>query len=429
MKLWDKGYTVNNLVDKFTVGNDRVLDLKIAKHDVLGNMAHAKMLNKISLLSDKELADILAVLNEILNDISNGKFAIEEQFEDVHSKIEYDLTQKIGEAGKKIHTARSRNDQVLVDLHLYFKEEIQEIKKLIETLFETLISLADKHKDIIIPGYTHMQIAMPSSFGMWFSAYAETLIDDIIMLDAAFKIADQNPLGSAAGYGSSFPIDRDFTTKELGFEHLKINSVAAQMSRGKLEKTLSFAMASVAGTLTKLSADIILYMSQNFGFVSFPKELTTGSSIMPHKQNPDVFELIRAKCNKIQALPNEIILLTNNLTSGYHRDFQILKENLFPAIETLKDNLFVANFMLKHIVINENVINNNMYKLIFSVEEVNKLVINGMNFRDAYKKVGTEILSGNFETDKKANHTHKGSIGDLCLDEVKSKFTNFFAPK
>ena len=421
MKLWDKGYTVNNLVDKFTVGNDRILDLKIAKHDALGNMAHAKMLNKIGLLSDKELQDILGVLEEILSDISEGKFVIEENFEDVHSKIEYELTQKIGDAGKKIHTARSRNDQVLVDLHLYFKDEISEIKALIETLFNTLINLADKHKDILIPGYTHMQIAMPSSFGMWFSAYAETLIDDITMLEAAYKIADQNPLGSAAGYGSSFPIDRDFTTKELGFASLKINSVAAQMSRGKLEKTLSFALASVAGTLTKLSADVILYMSQNFGFVGFPKELTTGSSIMPHKQNPDVFELIRAKCNKIQALPNEIIMVTNNLTSGYHRDFQILKENLFPAIETLKDNLYVADFMLNHIIINQNVIENPMYDLIFSVEEVNKLVVDGISFRDAYKKVGTEILAGNFETDKTANHTHKGSVGNLCLDEITQK--------
>ncbi len=418
MKLWDKGYTVNNLVDKFTVGNDRILDLKIAKHDVLGNMAHAKMLNKIGLLNNKELNDILGVLNEILQEIENGKFLIEEKFEDVHSKIEYELTQKIGDAGKKIHTARSRNDQVLVDLHLYFKDEINEIKALVKTLFDTLINLAEQHKEVIIPGYTHMQIAMPSSFGMWFSAYAETLIDDVVMLNAAYKIANQNPLGSAAGYGSSFPIDRDFTTKELGFENLKINSVAAQMSRGKLEKILAFALSSVAGTLTKLSADIILYMSQNFQFVSFPKELTTGSSIMPHKQNPDVFELIRAKCNKIQAMPNEIIMITNNLTSGYHRDFQILKENLFPVIETLKDNLYVANFMLQHIKINKNVIDDDKYKLIFSVEEVNKLVISGMSFRDAYKKVGTEILAGNFDTDKKANHTHKGSLGNLCLDEI-----------
>ncbi len=421
MKLWDKGYTVNNLVDKFTVGNDRILDLKIAKHDVLGNTAHAKMLNKIGLLNDKELSDILAVLKDILSEIKNGTFTIEENFEDVHSKIEYELTQRIGDAGKKIHTARSRNDQVLVDLHLYFKDEINEIKELVKTLFDTLIILAEKHKEIIIPGYTHMQIAMPSSFGMWFSAYAETLIDDITMLNAAYKIADQNPLGSAAGYGSSFPIDRDFTTKELGFGNLKINSIAAQMSRGKLEKILSFALSSVAGTLTKLSADIILYTSQNFNFVGFPKELTTGSSIMPHKQNPDVFELIRAKCNKIQALPNEIILVTNNLTSGYHRDFQILKENLFPAIETLKDNLYVTNFMLQHIIINKNVIEDEKYNLIFSVEEVNKLVVDGMSFRDAYKKVGGEILKGNFNTDKKANHTHKGSIGNLCLSEIKAK--------
>ncbi len=424
MKLWDKGYTINNLVDKFTIGNDRILDLKIAKYDVLGNMAHAKMLNKIGLLNDNELDDILDVLKDILQKIEQGKFEIEENFEDVHSKIEYELTQKIGDAGKKIHTARSRNDQVLVDLHLYFKDEISEIKILIKTLFDTLIKLAEQHKEVIIPGYTHMQIAMPSSFGMWFSAYAETLIDDVIMLNAAYKIANQNPLGSAAGYGSSFPIDRDFTTEELGFENLKINSIAAQMSRGKLEKTLAFALSSIAGTLTKLSADIILYMSQNFQFVSFPKELTTGSSIMPHKQNPDVFELIRAKSNKIQALPNEIILITNNLTSGYHRDFQILKENLFPAIEMLKDNLFVTNFMLQHIQINKNVIDNDKYKLIFSVEEVNKLVVSGMSFRDAYQKVGSEILKGNFVTDKNVKHTHKGSIGNLCLDALILKMRN-----
>lgn len=421
MKLWDKGYTVNNLVDKFTVGKDRILDLKIAKHDVLGNKAHAKMLHKIKLLSDTELDDILKALENILQEIEKGTFIIEENFEDVHSKIEYELTQKIGDAGKKIHTARSRNDQVLVDLHLYFKDEISEIKVLVRTLFDTLISLAEKHKNVLIPGYTHMQIAMPSSFGMWFSAYAETLIDDIVMLNAAYKIADQNPLGSAAGYGSSFPIDRDFTTKELGFKHLKINSIAAQMSRGRLEKILSFALSSVAGTLSKLSSDIILYMSQNFGFISFPKELTTGSSIMPHKQNPDVFELMRAKSNQIQALPNEITIATNNLTSGYHRDFQILKETLFSAIETLKDNLHVADFMLKHIIISETVIDNDMYDLIFSVEEVNKLVIDGYSFRDAYQKVGKEILADKFKTDKKVNHTHKGSIENLCLNEIVEK--------
>ena len=421
MKLWDKGYTVNNLVDKFTVGKDRILDLKIAKHDVLGNKAHAKMLHKIKLLSDTELDDILKALENVLQEIEKGTFIIEENFEDVHSKIEYELTQKIGEAGKKIHTARSRNDQVLVDLHLYFKDEISEIKVLVRTLFDTLISLAEQHKNVLIPGYTHMQIAMPSSFGMWFSAYAETLIDDVIMLNAAYKIADQNPLGSAAGYGSSFPIDRDFTTKELGFKHLKINSIAAQMSRGRLEKNLSFALSSVAGTLSKLSSDIILYMSQNFRFISFPKELTTGSSIMPHKQNPDVFELMRAKSNQIQALPNEITIATNNLTSGYHRDFQILKETLFSAIETLKDNLHVADFMLKHIIIFESVIDNDMYDLIFSVEEVNKLVIDGYSFRDAYQKVGKEILADEFKTDKKVNHTHKGSIENLCLNEIVEK--------
>jgi argininosuccinate lyase len=425
MKLWDKGYTVNNLVDKFTVGNDRLLDLKIAKYDVLGNMAHAKMLNKAGLLSEKELEDILRVLEDLLHEIEEGKFVIEDSFEDVHSKVEFELTKRIGEAGKKIHTARSRNDQVLVDLHLYFKEEIKEIKELTKSLINTLLELAEQYKEVLIPGYTHTQIAMPSSFGLWFSAYAEALIDDIIMLKAAYQVADQNPLGSAAGYGSSFPVDRDFTTKELGFEHLKVNSIAAQMSRGKLEKVFAYALASLGGTLSKMSADVILFMSQNFGFVKFPKELTTGSSIMPHKQNPDVFELIRARSNKIQSLPVEITMITNNLTSGYHRDFQILKEALFDAIDTTKENITVAEFMFRHVQVNDKVLDNDMYDLIFSVEEVNKLVMEGYSFRDAYKKVGTGILEGKFKTDKKANHIHKGSIGNLALDEIREKLRAF----
>ena len=384
MKLWDKGYTTENIVERYTVGNDRVLDLKLAKHDVTENRAHAKMLHKIGILSESELNDILKGLDEISKTIEDGTFTIEEQFEDVHSKIEFELVQLIGEAGKKIHTARSRNDQVLVDLHLYAREELQQIKELSKTLFETFMGLADQHKKILMPGYTHLQVAMPSSFGLWFSAYAESLVDDVIMLNAALKIADQNPLGSAAGYGSSFPIDRMMTTELMEFETMKYNVVAAQMSRGKLEKTISYALASVSGTLSKLSADICLYMSQNFNFIGFPKELTTGSSIMPHKQNPDVFELMRGHCNKIQNLPTELAFITNNLTTGYHRDFQLLKESLMSAIDQTKDNLEVCNFMLQHIKINEHILESDMYDYLYSVEEVNKLVLSGMTFRDAY---------------------------------------------
>jgi argininosuccinate lyase len=426
MKLWDKGYTTDNVVDKFTVGQDRVLDLKLAKHDVKGNVAHAKMLNSIGIIADNELADILSGLAEIQLTIENNTFIIEDRFEDVHSKIEFELVSKIGEAGKKIHTARSRNDQVLVDLHLYTKEEIDNIKTLINTLFKTLIELSEKYKDVLIPGYTHMQVAMPSSFGLWFSAYSECLIDDLILLNAAYKISDQNPLGSAAGYGSSFPINRTMTTELLGFETMKFNVIAAQMSRGKLEKTTSFAMASIAGTISKLSADVCLFMSQNFNFLGFPKELTTGSSIMPHKQNPDVFELLRAKCNKIQNLPTEIMAITNNLTSGYHRDFQLLKETYMESIDVLKDNLEVCNMMLEHVIIKDEILKNPIYDYMYSVEEVNKLVMDGMTFRDAYQLLGKSILEGNFSPTKEVNHSHEGSIGNLCLEEIQQKFESNF---
>ncbi len=421
MKLWDKGYTTENIVDRYTVGNDRQLDLKLAKHDVRGNIAHAVMLHKIGILDTQELDDILKALQTIDTQIENGDFIIEEQFEDVHSKIEFELVQQIGEAGKKIHTARSRNDQVLVDLHLYAKEELQRIKSLIQNLFDTLLKLAEQHKNVLMPGYTHLQVAMPSSFGLWFSAYAESLIDDMIMLNAALKVADQNPLGSAAGYGTSFPINRSMTTELLGFETMKYNVVAAQMSRGKLEKTIAYALASVAGTLSKLSADICLFMSQNFNFVGFPKELTTGSSIMPHKQNPDVFELMRAHSNKIQNLPVELSFITNNLTTGYHRDFQLLKESLMNGIDQSKDNLEVCDFMLQHISINDTLLENPIYDYLYSVEEVNKLVMNGMTFRDAYQKLGKEIMDGKFSPSKEVNHVHEGSIGNLCLEEIKLK--------
>ena len=422
MKLWDKGYTVNNLVDKFTVGKDRELDLKLAKYDVLGNFAHAKMLHKIGVFSDKEIAEILTALNEIKEEVASDNFIIEEQFEDVHSKIEFELVQKIGEAGKKIHTARSRNDQVLVDLHLYAKDEINEIKGLVKNLFHTLIQLSDKYKEVIIPGYTHMQVAMPSSFGLWFGAYAEILIDDIVFLNAAFNVADQNPLGSAAGYGSSLKIDRDLTTELLGFKTMKYNVVSAQMSRGKLEKSVALALSSVAGTLSKMASDICLYMCQNFDFLGFPKELTTGSSIMPHKQNPDVFELVRAKANKIQSLVTELIMLTNNLTSGYHRDFQLLKESFMNAIDETKNILEVSNFMMQHIEIIPDIIEDKMYDYMYSVENLNHLVNNGATFREAYQIMGKEILEGKFEPFKEVNHIHKGSIGNLCLDEIVGKF-------
>lgn len=423
MKLWDKGYTTENIVDRYTVGKDRILDLKLARHDVAGNIAQAQMLNKIGIISTDELQDLLSALQEISNDIEAGTFTIDDEFEDVHSKIEFELVEKIGDAGKKIHTARSRNDQVLVDLHLYVKEELEVIKALTKTLFDTLIDLAEQHKNVLMPGYTHMQVAMPSSFGLWFSAYAESLIDDVIMLNAAHKIADQNPLGSAAGYGTSFPIDRKMTTELLGFETMKYNVVAAQMSRGKLEKTTAYALASLAGTISKFSADVCLYMSQNFNYIGFPKELTTGSSIMPHKQNPDVFELMRAHSNKIQNLPVELSFLTNNLTSGYHRDFQLLKESLMAALDQTKDNLEVCNFMLQHIIVNEGILDNPIYDYLYSVEEVNKLVMDGMSFRDAYQKLGKEIMQGNFNPSKEVNHTHEGSIGNLCLEEIKEKMS------
>ncbi len=424
MKLWDKGFSTDKKIDLFTVGNDRELDLILAKYDVIGNVAHAKMLQSIGLLTSEELKDLEVELASILKTIEKGEFVIEDSFEDVHSKVEFLLTKKLGDTGKKIHTARSRNDQVLVDVHLYLKDALNEINDEVDELFDLLISLAEQYKGVLLPGYTHLQVAMPSSFGLWFSAYAETLIDDIYFLKAAYKVADQNPLGSAAGYGSSFPIDRDFTTKELNFETLKFNSVAAQMGRGKLEKSVAFAISSVASTLSKMSMDICLYMSQNFSFISFPDELTTGSSIMPHKKNPDVFELIRGKCNKLQALPYEFTLITNNLPSGYHRDLQLLKEGLIPSFSTLKSCLEMLTYSLKNIQVKENIVKDEKYLYLFSVEEVNKLVQSGIPFRDAYKIVGKNINEGNFNPDKNVVHSHKGSLGNLCLDEIVEKKKN-----
>lgn len=421
MKLWDKGKKTAEIVDAFTVGNDRELDNALAKYDVLGSIAHATMLQQVGIISETELTDLKKELEDILEQIAKGEFSIPENFEDIHSYVEYLLTEKLGDTGKKIHTARSRNDQVLVDMHLYLKDEILGIKENIKALFELLISLADKYKGVLLPGYTHFQIAMPSSFGMWFSAYAEALIDDVTMLNAAFSVADQNPLGSAAGYGSSFPIDRRVTTDLLNFKTMKFNSVAAQMSRGKVEKTTAFAIASVAGTLSKLSMDVVLYMSQNFGFIGFPDELTTGSSIMPHKKNPDVFELIRAKTNKLQAVPNEMMLMTNNLPSGYHRDFQLLKEPVMLAINEINNCLSMSVFMLEQIKVNKNILDDDKYDYLFSVEKVNEFVQAGHSFREAYKMVGQEIESGTFKPDKNLTHTHIGSLGNLALDEIKKK--------
>ncbi|MBG6132253.1 argininosuccinate lyase [Aquimarina sp. EL_43] len=421
MKLWDKGLPTDQKIDRFTVGNDRQLDMVIARYDVQATLVHAKMLHKINLLSDQEISEIEKELNILGREIEKGTFVIEDQFEDIHSKIEYELTQRIGDAGKRIHTARSRNDQVLVAMHLYMKEELLQIKSLVNELSQNLLTLAETYKDVLLPGYTHMQIAMPSSFGLWFSAYAESFIDDLYFVNAALKVVDQNPLGSAAGYGSSFPIDREFTTRELGFETLKYNVVAAQMSRGKSEKSTAFAMSSVAATLSKLAMDVCLYMSQNFDFMSIPSEFTTGSSIMPHKKNPDVFELIRGKCNKIQALPYELNLLINNLPSGYHRDLQLLKEGVVPAIQDLKASLEMTMYALKNIKVNKNILDDDKYDYLFSVDTLNELVMQGMSFRDAYVKIGLDIEKGCYTPEKNTKHSHSGSINNLCLNKIKKK--------
>ena len=426
MKLWEKGIPTNKKIEQFTVGNDRELDLVLAKYDAIGSIAHAKMLAKTGLITFSEADLLVNSLIEILSDIAKGDFTIEDSFEDVHSKIEYLLTVKLGDTGKKIHTARSRNDQVLVDVNLYLKDVVIAFKQQVKDLFNLLMASAEKHQNVLLPGYTHLQIAMPSSFGMWFSAYAETLIDDITILNSALKVVDQNPLGSAAGYGSSFPINRTFTTKELGFETLKFNSVAAQMSRGKSEKTVAFAMSSVAATLSKFAMDVCLYTSQNFDFISLPSHLTTGSSIMPHKKNPDVFELIRGKCNKIQALPYEITLITNNLPSGYHRDLQLLKEGLFPAIENLKACLDIAIFSIKDIQVKEHILNDKKYDYLFTVDALNELVVTGIPFRDAYKTVAEKLENETFQSPNATKHTHEGSINNLCLDEIKLKMNNTY---
>ncbi|MCK0179010.1 argininosuccinate lyase [Flavobacteriaceae bacterium S0862] len=422
MKLWDKGISIDKKIEQFTVGNDRDIDLHIAKYDVQASLAHAKMLKSIGILSDEELLQLENGLNELAIQIKNGTFTIEDQFEDVHSKIEFELTKQLGEVGKKIHTARSRNDQVLVALQLFYKEQLVEIQSQTQTFFETLLTLAETHKKALLPGYTHLQVAMPSSFGLWFSAFAEVLIDDVYLLKAALKTVDQNPLGSAAGYGSSFPIDRAYTTQELRFSTLKYNVVAAQMSRGKSERTMALALGSLCNTMARFAMDICLYMSQNFSFISFPDELTTGSSIMPHKKNPDVFELIRGKCNKIQALHTEMVLITNNLPSGYHRDFQLLKENVIAAILDVKDVLDIFNYAIQQVQVNEIDLNDAKYQYLFTVDNINTLVVEGMSFREAYQKIGAELDRGTYKPDTSKQHSHIGSIGNLCLDKIRAKF-------
>ncbi len=424
MKLWQKNKNVSAQVDEFTVGNDRELDLHLAPFDVLGSLAHIKMLQSVLLLTSKELKQLEKELKNIYKQIQDGNFKLDEDVEDIHSQIEFLLTKKLGDVGKKIHSARSRNDQVLVDLKLFLRSEIENLVISTKDLFDLLIKQSEKYKNDLLPGYTHLQLAMPSSFGLWFGSYAESLVDDLITLHAAYQIVNKNPLGSAAGYGSSFPINRKMTTELLGFDDINYNVVYAQMSRGKSEKIVASALSNIAATLSKLSMDACLFLNQNFNFISFPDELTTGSSIMPHKKNPDVFELIRSHCNRIQSLPNEIMLMTTNLPSGYHRDLQLLKEHLFPAFENLQNCLKMAILMLSNISINKNILADEKYKYIFSVEEVNKLVSKGVSFREAYKKIAADIERGKFNYNTKIKHTHEGSIGNLQNDQIQKMMQN-----
>lgn len=427
MKLWQKDTDVNKQIETFTVGKDREMDMYLAPFDVLGSLAHTQMLESIGLLEHEEMEILHAELKNIYQEIKAEKFKIEDGVEDVHSQVELLLTQRLGDVGKKIHSGRSRNDQVLLDLKLYTRSAIKQTVENAKQLFDLLIDHSETYKKHLLPGYTHLQIAMPSSFGLWFGAYAESLVDDMQMMLAAYHISNKNPLGSAAGYGSSFPLNRQMTTDLLGFESLNYNVVYAQMGRGKTEKNVSAALSSIAATLAKMAMDVCLYMNQNFGFVTFPDHLTTGSSIMPHKKNPDVFELIRAKCNKIQALPNEISLMTNNLPSGYHRDLQIIKENFILAFEELNSCLVIAKYMLEHIRIKDHILEDDKYKYLFSVEVVNNLVLQGMPFRDAYKKVGMDIENGDFTVPEKINHTHEGSIGNLMNEAIVTMMDNVLA--
>ncbi len=420
-KLWDKGFEPDKMIEEYTVGADRELDMRLARYDVEGSLAHIAMLETIGLLTADELQILTAGLHEIAAEIEAGRFEIEEGIEDVHSEVEVLLTRRLGDVGKKIHSGRSRNDQVLVDLKLFLREELRQIAGDVRTLFDRLQTLSERYKEVLMPGYTHLQIAMPSSFGLWFGAYAETLIDDMRLLTAAWHIANQNPLGSAAGYGSSFPLDRTMTTRLLHFEELHYNVVAAQMSRGKSERAAASAMAAVAATLGRMAMDLCLFMSQNFGFVKLPDELTTGSSIMPHKKNPDVFEIMRGRCNRLQALPNEMALMLTNLPVGYHREMQLLKDILFPATTELRRTLSMADYMLANLSVNEHILEDSKYDYLFTVEDVNRLALEGVPFREAYRQVGMAVQRGEYRPTREVHHTHEGSIGNLCTAEIRRK--------
>lgn len=421
MKLWEKGISIDKAIEAFTIGKDRELDLLLAPHDILGSMAHVQMLESIGLIAKEELPPVYSALQELYSQSLEPGFVIEEGIEDIHSQVELMLTRRLGDLGKKIHSGRSRNDQVLLDLKLYSRAKIEELVLKAELLAETLLEKSDQYKEILMPGYTHLQVAMPSSFGLWFGAYAESLADDLMVLQSAWKMVNQNPLGSAAGYGSSFPLDRTMTTRLLGFDQLSYNVVYAQMGRGKSERVVSCALANLASTLSKLAWDVCLFMSQNFNFVSLPEELTTGSSIMPHKKNPDVFELIRGHCNKIQALPYQVTLISNNLPSGYFRDLQVMKEVFLPVFDELESCLDITRYAIEHIRVNTNILSDKKYDYLFTVEAVNKLVLSGMPFRDAYHEIGRQVTEGEFVPVKKVEHTHEGSIGNLCLGEIRSK--------
>ncbi|MBR3773005.1 MAG: argininosuccinate lyase [Alistipes sp.] len=420
-KLWDKGFDTNALVEDYTVGNDQELDMRLAKYDVQGSLAHIRMLETIGLLTAEELQVLVRGLEQIASEIEAGDFRIEPESEDIHSQVELLLTRRLGDVGKKIHSGRSRNDQVLVDLKLFLREELKEIATEIRALFDRLQELSEQHKEVLMPGYTHLQIAMPSSFGLWFGAYAETLVDDMRLVAAAYDIANQNPLGSAAGYGSSFPLNRTMTTELMGFETMHYNVVAAQMSRGKSERAAANAIAAVAATVGRMAMDLCLFMSQNFGFVKLPDSLTTGSSIMPHKKNPDVFEIMRGRCNRLQAVPNEMALMLTNLPVGYHREMQLLKDILFPATEELKRTLRMADFMLSNLSVNEQILEDEKYNYLFTVEDVNRLALEGVPFREAYRTIGMQVQRGEYQPTREVHHTHEGSIGNLCTAEIREK--------
>lgn len=426
-KLWDKGFDTNALVENYTVGRDQELDMRLARYDVEGSMAHIRMLETIGLLTTEELAILLEGLQQIAEEIERGEFRIEPESEDIHSQVELLLTRRLGDVGKKIHSGRSRNDQVLVDLKLFLRDEMRQLAEAVRMLFDRLQELSEQHKAVLMPGYTHLQVAMPSSFGLWFGAYAETLIDDMRLIVAAYDIANQNPLGSAAGYGSSFPLNRTMTTQLLGFETLHYNVVAAQMSRGKSERAAANAMAAVAATVGRMAMDLCLFMSQNFGFVKLPDNLTTGSSIMPHKKNPDVFEIMRGKCNRLQALPNEMALMLTNLPVGYHREMQLLKDILFPATTELRQTLEMADFMLANLQINEQIIEDPKYDYLFTVEDVNRLALSGVPFREAYREIGMQVQRGEYRPTRSVHHTHEGSIGNLCTEQIRQKMERVMA--